>query len=609
MPAPTIGNDGYYHPSSEAEVVELVKLAASTTPPTKVRVRGSAHSVVASIYTADYDGTGEPPAGSIDVMLDKLRAIGPIVPVAGEVGRATVEVEAGCNLGRNPYDPTGTSTWENSLNLTLQRAGYALDDLGGISHQTVGGFLATGSSGGSTTYSIDDDIEAIRFVDGEGNVHEVSRYDADPSLFQAVGVSMGLLGIVTKVRFRVRKTYNIYGTQTTGKVSDAYVDFYGNGDASKPSLREYLTTTPYARLMWWPQRDFDKLQVWQACRTDPVPGFVAQPYEELTQDPRLAQPAALAGSMVYLIIGNLSKIDLLPGKLGDWLAAFQATLEGHPVDNGCREEPSAAAPAIDRATLFADIERRLATAFESVAAKIGAGHPLLAKLGLSLGGLPDWLAKAMTGLVKDVLDGAFDSKAAQGVADVLAQLMPWLIAPILGLFVNDGVQTFWDTWMCGLPMDNQIDDRLFPVAFTELWIPIERTAEVMTALRTYFAGGGSAENAYKATGSFSTEIYAAKKSPFWLSPSYGTDVVRIDVFWFELNATGPEDFYQPFFDLLAPFGFRPHWGKYLPPASPQWREYYENQLPRLGDFLALRATLDPKKLFLNPYWREHLQIV
>ena len=44
-------------------------------------------------------------------------------------------------------------------------------------------------------------------------------------------------------------------------------------------------------------------------------------------------------------------------------------------------------------------------------------------------------------------------------------------------------QHFWDSWWRGLPMDNQMDDRLMGVIFTELWIPIEHTADVMNTLK------------------------------------------------------------------------------------------------------------------------------
>lgn len=54
----TQGADGYYHPRSEEELQALVRKAIAASPPLKIRVRGSVHSVAKSIYTDGYSGTG-----------------------------------------------------------------------------------------------------------------------------------------------------------------------------------------------------------------------------------------------------------------------------------------------------------------------------------------------------------------------------------------------------------------------------------------------------------------------------------------------------------------------------------------------------------------------
>jgi hypothetical protein len=93
-----------------------------------------------------------------------------------------------------------------------------------------------------------------------------------------------------------------------------------------------------------------------------------------------------------------------------------------------------------------------------------------------------------------------------------------------------------------------------------------------------------------------------------MSPAYGGDVFRVDVFWFALNGGTQDDFYSQFWSLLKPFAFRAHWGKFLPPSSPEWVAYFRANLPRMGDFLALRERLDPRQVFVTDYWRGHLGI-
>lgn len=121
------------------------------------------------------------------------------------------------------------------------------------------------------------------------------------------------------------------------------------------------------------------------------------------------------------------------------------------------------------------------------------------------------------------------------------------------------------------------------------------------------------------------EIYAARKSPFWLSPaytsnkdSYNTDVFRFDVFWVVRggndihNPQVPVEFYKQFWQLLdeEDIEYRCHWGKYLSLLY-MGQEHKQRQLqsyPKLEKFKKKREKLDPNNVFLAPYWKEALQI-
>lgn len=621
------GPDGYYHPASEEELRALVAHAYERWLP--LRVRGSGHSVAQAIYTTGFDGEGRPPEGAIDVMLDQYISVA-ITPDPLDPSHAIAEVDAGCHLGRDPYDPTGTSTWKNSLNYLLQTAipgrSYALADLGGISHQTVSGFLATGSSGGSILYSVYDNITRLRLIDGTGAVHDVSRDDPDPRkrdlFFAAAGASLGLLGVVSKVWFRVGPSYNISGSQVTTGAADASIDFFGDQPA-KLSYEEFLRHTPYTRQMWWPQHDFERMQVWQASRLEPSPDFTPKPYEELGRAPQIS---ALAGSLFYTIIGNLSDISAVPARLDDWYKHLDGFIAGGPDQNACAPTPAVAhgqkltvadvlawirtnmGQAIQahaqRAADSADFERDAKALLDEAAPHLGDAVRSKADSALH-----DILAEVITKLIELLLNAALSTSAAQILANWLARYVPYLIKDILDPFVPNGTQDFQDTWMCGLPMDNQMDDQLWPTEFTELWIPVDQVTSVMQALRDFYRANGDAVQAYQHTGAFSCELYAAKASPFWMSPSYGADMFRVDVFWFGLNAGSPSDqFYPMFWELLERFKFRPHWAKVLPSASDRWRAYYRQNVPMLERFLELRKAMDPRQIFVSEYWRDHLGI-
>ena len=115
--------NGFHHPQNVAEVAELVRQAAAEG--VKLRVRGSAHSVLAAIYTGNFN---EPPPEErgINVYLDKLTA------VSFDDASKQVTVQAGCHLGKDPFDPAGTSKLENSLLYQMQRKGWAFPATGGI---------------------------------------------------------------------------------------------------------------------------------------------------------------------------------------------------------------------------------------------------------------------------------------------------------------------------------------------------------------------------------------------------------------------------------------------------------------------------------------------
>ncbi|MEZ4248614.1 MAG: D-arabinono-1,4-lactone oxidase [Polyangiales bacterium] len=619
------GPDGYYHPNDVAEVQWLVRFANGSVDGKRrsLRVRGSAHSVPGAIYSTGYRGDGPPPDDVVEVMLDRLRRL-TITPEA-DPSHAAVRVEAGCHLGLDPYDPTKTSTWENSLDWQLQERGYALADTGGITHQTVAGFLATGSSGGSLTHAVGEQITAYELVDGTGALHVIDR--GDPR-FPALGVHLGLLGVVVAVSFRVGRTFDVFGDQVTVQTSDpaSPVDLFAP-NASPKSLANFLKQTPYTRLMWWPQHDFERVQIWRAGRAEPVPRMKRNPYRELGRAPQLA---ALAGSLVYTVLGNLDDVSVVPSKLEiAWFDKLAAFLTGEPNPDVC---PCLPGETTTSSTVGFQAARHpdqiLKHVFDGTHANL-AKHPQAPLTSAAapddverfaqlvrdqfgdppeVSGHPAWDAfvHGLVKLLELVSQRSFDTKLAQLLADGVKLALPWALPYVLGLFVSidrEGTP-FWDSWRCGLPMDNQMDDLLWPTEFTELWIPLEHCDEAMNRLQKFYAGDGTARGALKNTGTFSCEIYAAKASETWLSPAYGTDVLRVDVFWFGLNAGTPETFYQPFWDLLKDLAFRPHWGKWLPPPSDAWRAHYASQLP-LDAFLKLRAELDPQGVFATDYWRGH----
>jgi FAD/FMN-containing dehydrogenase len=290
------GKDGYYHPASEEEIRELIEHAAREG--LKIRVRGAAHSVPAAIYTGDYE---RPPVQekNINIFMDRMRAI------TYDEEHMQVTVQAGCHLGASPDDPTGTATVRASLLYQLDQKGWALPDTGGIIHQTVGGFLSTGSSGGSVSHSVGKSVVAIRLIDGTGQVHEFRKSDDPDDPFYAAGVSLGLLGIITSVTFQCVPNYNISGVETTSSYEKCAIDLFGSGNG-KPSLEDYFRHTEHTRLMWFPQKGVEKIIVWQARQIERSPGFKRKHYHEFPTILGYELPAQILASILLRMFDVLN---------------------------------------------------------------------------------------------------------------------------------------------------------------------------------------------------------------------------------------------------------------------------------------------------------------
>jgi D-arabinono-1,4-lactone oxidase len=463
-----------HYPETEQEIIDLVRKARETN--VTLRVVGSAHSVYRAIAASR----------GIDVSLARFNRI-----VEWDDTNRRVRVQAGCVLGVDPASPT--STRQNSLLHQLERRGWALPLTGGITHQTVAGFLATGSSGGSVTHSLGDCIEAIRLIDGTGEVRDLAPHPEDPddelhNPFYAAGVSLGLLGIITEVTFQCQERFDISGEEITSALPNAAIQLFEDGDRG---LGSGLRRIEYCRLMWWPQRGIERLQVWEGSRVGATNGQRVQPYVQIPGG-RLAQILLAA----YFRFANRSS-------------------------------------------------RRTG-----------------------------WMRRLMT--------------------------------LIMHATIPNGRVSFRGPWLSILPMDNEVDNDLLPVSFSELWIDLDQATEVARTLGDHYSG----DTGFQHTGSFACELYGAKKSRFWLSPSYGRDTIRVDLMHLDQGRIRPETEYFPqFWSLLERFEPRYHWGKQMPPSGrAAGASYFARVYPRWSDFLNVRAKLDPDNLFVNDYWRHYFQL-
>lgn len=138
-----------------------------------VRVVGSGHSFTPLVQTDD-----------VLISLDRMQGIEAI-----DEERGTVTVLGGTKLKR--------------LGEELLARGLAQENLGDINLQSIAGAVSTGTHGTGVGFgSLSTQLEAITLVTASGEVLECSA-EQNPDVFKAAQVSMGMLGVIARVKLRV----------------------------------------------------------------------------------------------------------------------------------------------------------------------------------------------------------------------------------------------------------------------------------------------------------------------------------------------------------------------------------------------------------------------
>lgn len=281
---PFDGARGAWRPQSVQHVQRLVRYALETG--VELRTMGSRHSLARAI-----DGDS---ARDLRLLLDgELRRVEFLeTGEEGGVPFARVRVGGGCYLGINPADSSQRE--EDTFTRQLEARGFALPDLGGITHQSVAGFIQTGSAGGSLVHNALDALESLELVDGQGEV-QVLQKGTDG--FDAGAISMGLFGVITHATFKVGPTYFVEGTEENREKEDSLLARKpGGGYVFADALREL----EYMRVNWFPQRYVGRVMQWSSHRV--APGGPRRPYNNLLRN-RLQ--SVLAAAVLKLASGAL----------------------------------------------------------------------------------------------------------------------------------------------------------------------------------------------------------------------------------------------------------------------------------------------------------------
>jgi L-gulono-1,4-lactone dehydrogenase len=164
-------------PASEEEVAAALGRAAGAGRP--VRVAGAGHSFSDIALT--------------DGHLLRLHRMNRVLSADPETGLA--EVEAGASI--------------NELGPALADHGLALENQGDVDPQAIGGAIATATHGtGARFRNISAQVAGLRLITDGGGPVDCSE-EHEPELFRAARVSLGALGVITRVTLRCAPLYTL----------------------------------------------------------------------------------------------------------------------------------------------------------------------------------------------------------------------------------------------------------------------------------------------------------------------------------------------------------------------------------------------------------------
>ena len=181
---------GRFAPASEGELVEFL---STTSGP--LRPVGSGHSFTPLVPTDGHLVVIDRLAGILDHDAESLQAT----------------MGGGARIG--------------DLGAPLEALGQAMINLPDIDRQTLAGATATATHGtGIAHQSLSGYITGLRIVTADGGVLDVDA-ETDPDTFHAARVSLGALGVVTRIRMQNRAPYRLRvrsWAQTTESVLETF---------------------------------------------------------------------------------------------------------------------------------------------------------------------------------------------------------------------------------------------------------------------------------------------------------------------------------------------------------------------------------------------------
>jgi FAD/FMN-containing dehydrogenase len=161
-------------PTSEDELIAVVQRATAAKRP--IGIVGSSHSFSPIVETSD--------------LLIKMEGVNGLLSHSPEA--LTADVLCGTTI-----EQMGGALWDVGLSMKNQ---------GDSDAQTIAGAISTGTHGSGIEFgSLSSAVSGVRLITGTGEVLDIDA--TEPELLHAAQVSVGLLGVISRVRLDVKRAY------------------------------------------------------------------------------------------------------------------------------------------------------------------------------------------------------------------------------------------------------------------------------------------------------------------------------------------------------------------------------------------------------------------
>ena len=180
-------------PASIDALVQIIRTCSNDNR--HVRIVGAGHSFTPLVQTDD-----------VLISLECIQGIEEI-----DTERGVVTVLAGTPL--------------KTLGEALHTLGLAQENLGGIDAQSIAGAISTGTHGTGTRFgTLSTQVEGLTLVTATGELLECSS-EQHPDIFKAAQVSLGVLGVIVKVKLRVVPARRLLFKSRRERFSDCLSNF------------------------------------------------------------------------------------------------------------------------------------------------------------------------------------------------------------------------------------------------------------------------------------------------------------------------------------------------------------------------------------------------